>query len=177
MRTKLLLCALACSLGAMYFSSCDNDDEPNTIIWDVPPFYIYVTVSDQNGIDLLDPGAKNSIADNGITMIYNGEVYEKDSVVDDPYRTRMILPTFYGLQSTRFPTGRHALFIGEFSGDRTYDMQDLVFDWGDGSKRDTVTFDHRWWTEGEKPFSYLNLYVNHQPVGFPDNYAHIIKQQ
>ena len=96
MRTKLLLCALACSLGAMYFSSCDNDDEPNTIIWDVPPFYIYVTVSDQNGIDLLDPGAKNSIADNGITMIYNGEVYEKDSVVDDPYRTRMILPTFYG---------------------------------------------------------------------------------
>ena len=165
MKTKTLIILSLLSFAILSIHSCGDEPEPPTPEVRLVPFFVYVTVSDENGNDLLKPGTEYSIAENGIKAIYKGKVYEKDSAANKAYSaTRLRVGNLYGLQSTRFPNGRHALMFGELEGHHAYRSTPLIFDWGDGSKRDTVTFDHRWWTEGEKPFSYLNLYVNHPPI-------------
>ena len=82
MKTKTLIILSLLSFAILSIHSCGDEPEPPTPEVRLVPFFVYVTVSDENGNDLLKPGTEYSIAENGIKAIYQGKVYEKDSAAN-----------------------------------------------------------------------------------------------
>ena len=175
MKTKTLIILSLLSFAILSIHSCGDEPEPPTPEVRLVPFFVYVTVSDENGTDLLKPGTEYSIAENGIKAIYQGKVYEKDSAANKAYAaTRFRVGNLYGLQSTRFPNGRHALMFGELEGDLAYRSTPLILDWGDGSKCDTVTFVNHINVDEDYIFNYRSFFLNGKDAMPP---IEIVKKQ
>ena len=171
MKTKFFLLGALFLLSLCCLSGCSDDeslDGPDSdVIWDIYPFGITITVSDAEGNDLLNPDAENSIAHQGIKMIYQGKTYKKDSLANEIPPSRAYLPRFYGLNSYKGNDGRYRLAIGEFFGDRDYEPQDILLDWNDGTPRDTITFSHRFWWEDDEPRGEETFLLNGKEMGLP----------
>ena len=118
MKTRCLFIG-AMLLSLCCFTSCNDDENLDgpapDVIWDIYPFGISIEVTDAEGNDLLNPETENSIANQGIKMIYRNKTYKKDSLVTDE-QTRDILVRFYGLQTYQRKDGSYLLAIGEFYG-------------------------------------------------------------
>ena len=174
MKTRYLLLG-AILLSLCCFTSCnenENLDEPDPdVIWDIYPFNINIEVTDAEGNDLLNPETENSIANQGIKMIYRNKTYKKDSLVTDE-QTRDILVRFYGLQTYQRKDGSYLLAIGEFYGNRDYDNEYIILDWNDATPKDTITFSHKFWWENQEPESETTVRLNGVET---DNPIHIIK--
>lgn len=167
---KKFFAVLLLAAGLLPFTGCSNEDpegpEPG-MIWDIYPFSINITVSDENGNDLLNPEASHSIADNGIKAIYEGKIFEKDSMFIADGRSREILTVFRGLYAFQGSDGRYRLSFGEFSGDRNYDRQELVIDWNDGTPNDTIVFSHSFWWKNHEPAQETTVYLNGKETDVP----------
>jgi hypothetical protein len=101
-------------LGLLIFKACDDNDD--TWVHDFWPFSITFLVEDQAGNDLLAPDAENGIAENGIYAIFQGKIYQKDSLLEPP-GTKAVYVPFEGLKvyyAERFK--RYALDFGPFFG-------------------------------------------------------------
>lgn len=174
MKTRCLLVG-AMLLSLCCFTSCNDDENLDGpapgVIWDIAPFGISIEVTDAEGNDLLNPDAENSIANQGIKMIYRDKTYEKDSLVCEVL-SRAYLARFYGLQTYRTKDGRYLLTIGEFFGDRDYDNENIILDWNNGTPTDTITFSHKFWWENQEPESETTVRLNGVET---DNPIHIIK--
>lgn len=133
-------------LGLAMFNACGEKDEG--WIHDFAPFSVVFVVEDRAGNDLLAPDTENSIAENGIYAIYQGEIYQKDSLLIEPESKALYVP-FEGLKVEYVDyLGKYALMFGPFLGHDVYVDEPVIFDWGDGTKRDTVTFSNDFWTDG-----------------------------
>lgn len=174
MKTRCLLVG-AMLLSLCCFTSCNDDENLDGpapgVIWDIAPFGISIEVTDAEGNDLLNPDAENSIANQGIKMIYRDKTYEKDSLVCEVL-SRAYLARFYGLQTYQTKDGRYLLTIGEFFGDRDYDNENIILDWNNGTPTDTITFSHKFWWENQEPESETTVRLNGVET---DNPIHIIK--
>ena len=132
-KTRLHLMALAVVLTSGLMS-CDNG-----MIWDIAPMNIYITVSNAEGQDLLNPDTPNSIDYGQVSAEWMGETYVGDTL--SPYSkqqmTRMYLPTMHGLVYYT-EHGKSKLCFGEISGHGTFDDEPLTLHWPDGST-DVIT--------------------------------------
>lgn len=174
MKTRCLFIG-AMLLSLCCFTSCNDDENLDgpapDVIWDIYPFGISIEVTDAEGNDLLNPETENSIANQGIKMIYRGMTYEKDSLAIDE-QTRAVLVRFYGLRTYQRNDGRYLLIIGEFYGNRDYNNESIILDWNDGTPKDTITFSHKFWWENQEPESETIVRLNGVET---DNPIHIIK--
>lgn len=161
MKKLFILPVLTVLAFGLTFSSCSNDDDE--LIWDIMPEEIQIEVTDANGVDLINPNSPNSIADNGIKIEVDGKVYEKDSL--PKYYSRAILAEFYGLKSAVRSDGRYVLSIGEFDRAVNCDGKEILVDWNDGSKKDTLLFvNHIKWKHNEPRITTL-VYLNGKETG------------
>ena len=152
-------------LGLLIFKACDDNDD--TWVHDFWPFSITFLVEDQAGNDLLAPDAENGTAENGIYAIFQGKIYQKDSLLEPP-GTKAVYVPFEGLNvyyAERFK--RYALDFGPFLGDDVYNNEMVIFDWGDGSKRDTVTFSNDYWINGPDAGVERSFYFNGKKTDMP----------
>jgi len=54
-----------------------------------------------------------------------------------------------------------------FLGDDVYNNEMVIFDWGDGTKRDTVTFSNAPWTDGPDAGVERSFYFNGEKTDMP----------
>lgn len=153
MKTKNLFVMLPLFLGIVGLTNCSDDpDGPDPdVIWDIYPFSIPIRVVDTSGNDLLDPDTEGSLADKGIKAIYKGTEFVKDSGV--PAKTKALNVQFTGLRSYKSTEGKYMLVFGDFNGDLDYLNQEIILDWNDGSKQDTIVFNHHFYWENHEPAS------------------------
>ncbi len=131
--TRLHLMALTVALTSVLIS-CDND-----MIWDIAPIKIFITVSDAEGQDLLNPDTPNSIDYREVTAEWRGETYVGDTIslfTQQPL-TRFLMGHMHGLVYLT-EHGKSKLCFGELTGHDTYVDEPLTLHWPDGST-DVIT--------------------------------------
>ena len=163
MRTtfKKIFCLLACSIASFCFSSCGEDDGPALgMIWDFIPIEIYITLTDENGADLLNPDTPGSYAALATTATFRDKTYAKDEFKEeDIQKTRYIMPKMRGIRTFLRNDGRYALAFGELDQTTTYKDEKLTIDWGNGTQ-DVITFSSRIKWKGEKPYNISSYKLN-----------------
>ena len=126
-----LLAVISCNLLATLTASCSSDDAALTpeddLIWDIAPLVISVKVVSPEGYAVL-----NANTTSRITAYYQGNTFACIPL------NRAYAPQSYGLTYMN-----DYLLFGELSGTDTYHGEQLILNWGDGSKQDTITFSHQ----------------------------------
>ncbi len=141
-----------------------STDKYDDIIWDYAPVSLCITVSDQDGQDLLDESVEGNILSDGISLSYDGSNY---TMVQDPsqVQTRAVYVEFYGL--TRYYSDydeRYLLNFGDFEGNNSYDMT-LQLNLGDETQYDlryVRQFDHA--NLLEQPIVEQEFYINGEKI-------------
>lgn len=151
MKTRLL--ALF-SLPFLLLCSCSKHDSKSDIIVDWNPIEILISLSDNNGVDLLDSTKTDFVK--GITLTYKNKTYPvSNSLYESVFknylsviRTKYYLPSMYGLQllpwkAVRagyylYAQERYYLYFGELDGSDSRD-DTFTINWGDGSE-DVIRF-------------------------------------
>lgn len=130
MLTALAALLTSCLIAPLTTSCKDGGDTINLddgLIWDTSPLVISVKVVSPEGYSVLNDQTVKKI-----TATYHDQTYACLKT------TRYYMPTFYGLTYVN-----DYLLFGELDGANTYHGEQLIIDWGDGSKQDTITFTHR----------------------------------
>lgn len=125
---KRIASILLSAILAMGFVSCDSR------IWDINPMNIYITVSNADGQNLLDPTTPNNFVGKAITAEWKDETYTADSLslMDKEAVTRFYPGEMHGLMYVT-QDGKQALCFGELCGHDTYEDEPFTLHWPDGS--------------------------------------------
>lgn len=154
MKTKILLGTALLLLFTAGFTACDDGDDR---IWDIYPIVLSISVQDAQGNDLLNPETPGSIAHQGIKAVYQGKTYEKDSIVK---YTKAYLAFFYGVYAWKNDQGNYCLTVGEFDGAHTFDNEQVIIDWNDGTT-DTFAFSNKLhWNWKKEPVCDRAFFLN-----------------
>lgn len=120
-------------LLSIAITSCTVDDKPidpkdeYPFLANVtPPIVISIKVLSLDGYPVLTESNAE-----GISAIYRGKVYPCGQ------KARGYEPEFYGLRRMN-----DFLLFGELDPMQTYSEEKIIIDWGNASKRDTITFSH-----------------------------------
>ncbi len=114
----------------------------NDTIWDIAPVEYHVQVLDAEGRDLLNPETPGAIDHQAVEVIYDGKSYTLQETSTQEY-----LPYFYGLAiGYYYPADGYRLIFGELEGAKSYDNQQLLIRWGDGTE-DVVSFTRKYRTK------------------------------
>ncbi len=136
------------------FTACDDNDDK---IWDIYPIVLSISVQDAQGNDLLNPETPGSIAHRGIKAVYRGKTYQKDSIAK---YTKAYLAFFYGVYTCKNDQGNYYLAVGEFDGADTFDNEQVVIDWNDGTA-DTFSFSNKMhWNWKKEPVFDRAFFLN-----------------
>ena len=172
MKAKYLYGMLLLFLSVTCFTAC-SDDEDEYLIWDFYPIILQIAVQDAQGNDLLNPETPGSIANSGIKAIYKGVTYEKDSVI---IPTKAYMAHFGGLQTVKAENGQYILTFGEFNGDDTFDHEEVVIDWNDGTK-DVINFSSKLtWKSKKEPVFNREFLLNGKKIDTQYGVFSIIKE-
>lgn len=149
-------------------SSCGDDDKPggDITIWDILPYSIQMRVVDSDGLNLLDTKNANNVIKDSITVEYEGNVYKVDTAYNAG--SRAVMPEFTGL--TRYaPVGtrNYVLIFGEFDSEKNVSGKEIVIDWKDGSKKDTITFSHSCTWQNDEPNTSTTVMLNGKATTLP----------
>lgn len=149
---------LLCVIG---LTTCHDKDEDDFLIWDFYPIILQISVQDAQGNDLLNPETEGNIAEQGIKAIYKDEIYMKDSLKS---RTKAYLAVLEGLRTCKDKNGKYYLTFGEFNGDDTFDHEQVVIDWNDGTK-DTLSFSSELtWKSKREPVINREFFLNGEKI-------------
>lgn len=166
MRYLKQMAVLPLLLFALILTGCskNNDD----VIWDIYPVVLFIQVSDASGGDLLDAENPNNILSDSIKAIYDGKEYPLNLNTD----TKAYMPQFYGLRKgfTQTTDGRYYIEFGELEGAASYDYQQIIIDWGNGTQNE-IGFTRKFrWKKGnpdvEKHFFQDGKEVSDMPFVF-----------
>lgn len=139
MKHSVLIFTILCLLTVI---SCEKEYEiPEYDTW---PVSADIFVVDKDGNNLIDPEFPGNILDENITMIHEGEVYERldycEPFAGDPdipdVETKALPPAkFRGLQTVHHVmnhgyNSKHYLVIGYYEPDENFDWKEFVIDWG-----------------------------------------------
>lgn len=106
------------------------------------PIEVRITVSDNDGNNMLDPTKTSNISSNVISAAFLGSTYLRDS---SP-KNGISLWTMKDANDEP-----HVLVFGQISGSRTLENIPLVIDWGDGTS-DTITIYNKYsWSMDKAP--------------------------
>lgn len=170
MKTGILLGTVLLFFFTAGFTACDNGDMR---IWDIYPIVLSISVQDAQGNDLLNPETPGSIAHRDIKALYQGKTYEKDSVV---YPTRAYLAQLKGLCIWKGENGLYYLTFGEFDGARTFDNEQVVIDWNDGTE-DVLAFSSKlYWNWKKEPVIDRVFFLNGVEIASPCGEFTVIKE-
>lgn len=134
----------AVALSSVSCSSDNNDDPDDYMIWDLYPFYISAYVVNSNGENMLDPkspGYDSAFVSNSYATLQSKDYKLGEAVSIDIVPTRAFFTTFEGFIVSKADNGKVYGVVGPFLSDRTWNEEELVFHWGDGTT-DTVVFSH-----------------------------------
>lgn len=164
MNKLLLVFCLFTGFGT--FCSCSNDDEEindSDMIWDLAPINLKIIPVDQQGNYILQ-----DFDDAKVTAIWRDNTYIKDHNVSEKPEppTRAYPVTMYGLLSNDT-----CLVFGELDRELDYTDEQIVINWGDEYKSDTIMFNHKLtWVKGDKgykvPESVFDIKLNGEPVDY-----------
>lgn len=164
--TSMLICALM----ALTFVSCNDNDDPEDIIWDIMGVAIPIDVQNTAGKSLLSPRADGTVWGQPMTLVYEGKEYPMEWTENwmPSTPTRAYLAQFYGIfirqiydvdteNFTQTPTDRWIIYIGEFQGDMSYEKEMEVKFQGETHKIKLV---HKCDLNGSKPKLSTEVYLN-----------------
>lgn len=164
-----LMAVCLCTLG---FQACNDDDGPDPDKnYDFYPIEIYLTLTGENGEDLLDPSVLGTYAGLATKATYRDKTYQKDAF-EEGFRPhgRAYAATMYGIYTDQLQDGRYALVFGQLDSTKEYKDEELIIEWGDGTK-DVITFSSRLkWKKHEPVFNRsfkLNGYEMAKDTPFP----------
>ncbi len=128
--TNLLMLAIM----AVCFVGCNNDDNEEDLIWDIPGYEIGFYVQDAEGNNLLDPAVSNNICEEPVKVEFDGKTYEKETQAEITMPKTKALPiTMYGLLAQIDKDGNHYLGYGDLHGTETYTNEPIKIIWKDGT--------------------------------------------
>ena len=142
---------LAACLCAISFQACNYE---NGKIYDFTPITIQLTLTGENGEDLLNPNTPGTYAGLPTIATYGDETYRKD-VFEDGLRPhgRAYFAPLYGIYTVQLKDGRYALEFGELDSADEYKNKKLTIEWGNGTK-DVITFSSKLrWKFGKPVFN------------------------
>jgi len=139
------------SLLFLLVCSCSKHESKKIVDWG--PIEFLISVSDSNGVDLLDSTKTDFVK--GITLKYKDKTYPVSNGLYNSHfkylglaRTKFYMPTMYGLQLLPWEAVRDAyyskanenfyLYFGELDGSDDRD-DTFTINWGDGTK-DVIRF-------------------------------------
>ena len=164
--------AVAVAVMAL-FTGCGSDDNPSTPTDPsfASPYTITMRVLDPTGQNLLNPKVQNNILKDSVTLEFAGESFQLDTIPSEKTMPEGIAKddntAFYGLWLyTPVGTSNYILQFGEFAPKVALEDQQLVINWNDGSKRDTVSFSHTPSATGDGTFS-TSVWLNKKPATMP----------
>lgn len=165
MKTRHLTLTAVLLTVATLFAGCGNDtDDGSDMIWDIYPFVARIALTDESGNNLLNPDTPGSMAKQRIFAIYKGRSFEKDSLVRIyNEQTRAYMAVLTGLK-TMEANGKYYLEFGEFDGAKNYQNDEIILDYNDGSKKDTITFDHTFNWVNNAPSTHTEFRLNGKKV-------------
>lgn len=166
---------LFATIMLLAFFACDEDEVvgwEDYVIWDISPIEFRILVLDENGNDLITD-KENSDVLQGLKLWYNNECYlleDGESVMV----TRYYMPTFYPFQILPYPIAynlyaedvgnvENVLVLGEWDGSDNFDSEEVVLEWGDGSK-DVFTFSNSVQHDKSELQITRNLYHNGEEI-------------
>ena len=148
-RMAMALASIVAVVAVALMTACgSNDDPPDPTDPDyVAPYTISMRVLSNDGTNLLDPKAMGNILKDSVTVSFGDMSYQLDTIP-----SAKELPTgvpheatdnFYGLWLYK-PVGttNYLMQFGEFGGKTNLTNQQFIIHWNDGTKDDTVSFDH-----------------------------------
>lgn len=158
--------------------SCDANigDE---MIWDIVPTTAKIIVEDAKGVDLLANGkidiSKIIITYKGQEVgVYSLEEYQKFMFAPGDARVKpaptRALPAFpYGAWVEKdAKTERFILNVGEYASGVDIRNEEIIIDWGIGSRRDTITFNVQVQTGRNTLKITEEWFLNHKYLGGKD---------
>ena len=171
--SKMTACAATLLVAAAaLFTACGGDDNltPDTPDWGVADYNIQMRVVSEDGQNLLNSKTAGNIVRDSVTAEYEGNVYRLDTVATEkPHPdTPESKVSFTGL--TRYaPVGttNYLMLFGDFDGATALSGREIVIDWNDGGKKDTVTFTHTCERTGGKVVTRTDVQLNHKPAQMP----------
>lgn len=118
---KYLLTHIIAAIMLISLNCCNIN---NDMIWDMTPAGVYITITDKNGNNLLDPAVEGNLVGEKMKIVYEDKAYDAIWEREDlPLETRYYYPTFYGLlwdgvwYGEAFETKpNYLLYFGEFDG-------------------------------------------------------------
>ena len=160
---KLFYLLISCIL-TFCISSC-QEDGPGDSIWDFYPIQIHITLTGENGEDLLNPATPGTYAGLITTATYQDETYVKDVFYGNnvPYESRAYMAHLDGIYTIKLQDGRYALRFGELNGDDTYKNETITIDWGNGTE-DVITFSSKLKWKGNDPVFNRSYKLNGKEV-------------
>lgn len=171
--SKMTACAATLLVAsAALLTACGGDDKltPDTPDWGVADYNIQMRVVSEDGQNLLNSKTVGNIVRSGVKAEYGGRTYGLDTIATEkPHPdTPEAKVSFTGL--TRYaPVGttNYLMLFGDFDGSAALADRDIIIDWNDGGKKDTVTFTHTCERSGDKVTTRTDVQLNHKPAQMP----------
>ena len=138
---RYLTYAFGAILCVLLLWGCDGKEYASWV--DEPlPIEIRITVSDNDGNNMLDPTKASNISANEISASFLGTTYLRDSSPKNGI----------SLWTMKDDDDKpHVLVFGQISGSRSLENIPLVIDWGDGTS-DTITIYNKYsWSMDKAP--------------------------
>ena len=159
----------------LILSSCEKEED-ELVDGDLSPYSLYLDVVDSEGNSLIASGSVAGVPFEKITVSYNGQT-------DTLKNTLPFLEgELYCTEKDGKKVAKNLLVYGWFSPYEMCENQNVVFDWGDGTK-DTVTFSY-YPLKNKKGFVYdakcsilLNGKQVTNPLSYPVEYVRIVKRK
>ncbi len=130
-------------LGGKKFVLLKENDSDNRPIYDFGWFDLKFYVKDAEGNNLLDKTVEGNIANEEITLTYQGKTYAKDGG-NNPV-TRDSSGWFYGLATMKDSNGQPYLSFGELDSTTKFVDEPIVITWGDGSTEEILMSQRLYW--------------------------------
>lgn len=171
--TKMKGCAAALLVAvAALFAACGDDDPivPGDDDWGVTDYNLQMRVVNEDGLNLLDSKVLGNIVRDSVTAEYCGQTYRLDTIASKkPHPdTPDSNVSFTGL--TRYApvdTKNYLMLFGDFDATVAVENRELIIDWNDGGKKDTVTFSHTCERKDGKVVTRTDVQLNHKATTMP----------
>ena len=168
---KGCVAAILVAIGAL-FAACGDDDPitPSDGDWGVSDYSLQMRVVNEDGLNLLDSKVLGNIVRDSVTAEYAGQVYRLDTIASTkPHPdTPDAGVSFTGL--TRYApvdTKNYLMLFGDFDGKTSVKDRELVINWNDGGKKDTVTFSYTCERKDGKVVTRTDVQLNHKDTTLP----------
>ena len=148
--------------------SCEDDDSNSLLNWDIYPIMFHFKITNKDSVSLLNDSIKRNFYKERIKITYKGREYKVCEVIDfeDSLRnqSRAYEAVFKGFWLQNYwvhSASKNFIFrFGEFAGDKKYENETFVIDWGNGTSDNIVFNNECVYSKNKKPHIIRSFYLN-----------------